>query len=136
MVVEGESLVSERERHHIHASYIPHTVDVLSYGGSFYATYTTPIGFVLSSDLNYSATSGYSQGYDTRTWMWNASLSYQFLRGRNAAVSLKAYDLLGQRSSVRRSVTASYIDDSMYNSLTRYVMLKHRLVYFCLNCSL
>ncbi len=97
--------------------------NVHSYGGSFYATYTTPIGFVLSSDLNYSATSGYSQGYDTRTWMWNASLSYQFLRGRNAAVSLKAYDLLGQRSSVRRSVTASYIDDSMYNSLTRYVMV-------------
>lgn len=97
--------------------------NVHSYGGSFYATYTTPIGFVISSDLNYSATSGYSQGYDTRTWMWNASLSYQFLRGRNAAVSLKAYDLLGQRSSVRRSVTASYIDDSMYNSLTRYVMV-------------
>ena len=96
---------------------------VHSYGGSFYATYTTPIGIVLNSDLNYSATSGYSAGYDTRTWMWNASLSYEFLRDRNAAVTLKAYDILGQRSNVRRSITANYIDDSRYNSLTRYVML-------------
>ncbi|MDE6526595.1 MAG: outer membrane beta-barrel protein, partial [Muribaculaceae bacterium] len=82
---------------------------VHTYGGSFYATYNTPIGLVLSSDVNYSATSGYSQGYDTRTWMWNASLSYEFLRNRNAAVTLKAYDILGQRSNVSRSVTANYI---------------------------
>ncbi|MCM1068084.1 MAG: outer membrane beta-barrel protein, partial [Muribaculaceae bacterium] len=96
---------------------------VHTYGGSFYGTYTTPIGIVLSTDLNYSATSGYSAGYDTRTWLWNASLSYEFLRGRNAAVSLKAYDLLGQKSNVLRSVTANYIDDTRYNSLTRYVMV-------------
>lgn len=97
--------------------------NVHSYGGTFYATYTTPIGIVLSTDLNYAATSGYAAGYDTRTWMWNAEVSYQFLRGRNAAVSLKAYDILGQRSNISRTVTANYIDDSRYNSLTRYVML-------------
>ena len=96
---------------------------VHSYGGSFYATYYTPINFVISSDLNYSATSGYSAGYDTKTWMWNASISYQFLRDKSATVSLKAYDILGQRSNVRRNVTANYIDDSRYNSLTRYVMV-------------
>ena len=96
---------------------------VHTYGGSFYATYNTPVGIVLSSDLNYSATSGYSQGYDTKTWMWNATVSYEFIKNRAAAVSLKAYDLLGQRSNIRRSITANYIDDSRYNSLTRYVML-------------
>lgn len=96
---------------------------VHTYGGTFYATYTTPIGIVLSTDLNYAATSGYSNGYDTKTWMWNAEISYQFLRGRNAAVSLKAYDILGQRSNVSRTVTANYIDDNRYNSLTRYVMV-------------
>ena len=94
-----------------------------TYGGSFYGSYTLPFGLTLGTDLNYSATSGYSQGYDTKTWMWNASLSYEFLRNRAATVSLKAYDILGQRSNVRRSVTANYIDDSRYNSLTRYVMV-------------
>ncbi len=96
---------------------------VHTYGGTFYATYTTPVGIVLSTDVNYAATSGYANGYDTRTWMWNAEVSYQFLKGRNAAVSLKAYDILGQRSNVTRTVTANYIDDNRYNSLTRYVML-------------
>lgn len=94
-----------------------------TYGGSFYATYNTPVGIVLSSDVNYSATSGYSEGYDTRTWMWNASIAYQFLRGRNATISLKAYDILGQRSNVQRVTTANYIDDTRYNALTRYVMV-------------
>lgn len=93
------------------------------YGGSFYGTYYTPIGIVLSSDLNYSATSGYSAGYDTKTWMWNASIAYQFLRDRSMTVTLKAYDLLGQKSNIRRNITASYIDDSRYNSLTRYFMV-------------
>ncbi len=97
--------------------------NVHTYGGTFYATYNLPIGIVISSDLNYSATSGYAAGYDTRSWMWNAEISYQFLRGKAAAVSLKAYDILGQKSNVRRSVTANYIDDSRYNALTRYVMV-------------
>ncbi|MDE6541942.1 MAG: outer membrane beta-barrel protein [Muribaculaceae bacterium] len=97
--------------------------NVHTYGGMFNATYYTPFGLVLATDLNYSATSGYAAGYDTNEWMWNASLSYQFLRGRNATVSLRAYDLLQQRSNVRRNVTANYIDDTRYNSLTRYFML-------------
>ena len=94
-----------------------------SYGGSFYATYYTPFGLVLGTDLNYSATSGYSQGYDTKTWMWNANISYQFLRDKAATVTVRAYDILGQRSNVRRSITDNYIDDMRYNSLTRYVMV-------------
>ncbi len=94
-----------------------------TYGGTFYATYNAPFGLVLSSDINFQATSGYSDGFDTRTWMWNASVGYQFLKGKAATVSLKAYDILGQRSNVRRSVTANYIDDQRYNSLQRYIMV-------------
>lgn len=96
---------------------------VHSYGGAFNGTYYTPIGIVLNTDLSYSATSGYSNGYDTRTWMWNASVSYQFLRDKSATITLKAYDLLKQQSNIRRTVTANYIDDTMYNSLTRYFMV-------------
>ena len=31
-----------------------------TYGGTFYATYNAPFGLVLSSDINFQATSGYS----------------------------------------------------------------------------
>ncbi|MDE6331675.1 MAG: outer membrane beta-barrel family protein, partial [Muribaculaceae bacterium] len=96
---------------------------VHSYGGSFRGTYNAPFGLSLSSDVEYSATSGYSQGYDSKQWMWNATLSYSFLRGRAMTVSLKAYDLLQQKSNIRRNVTANYSEDVRYNSLTRYFMV-------------
>lgn len=94
-----------------------------TYGATFYGTYYTPFGLVLNTDLNYSATEGYSAGYDSRQWMWNASISYQFLRGKAATISLKAYDLLQQKSNISRTITANYVEDQIYNSLTRYFMV-------------
>lgn len=96
---------------------------VHSYGGRFDGTYYTPWGLTLQSDINYSATSGYAAGYDTRTWMWNATISQQFLRNKALTLSVKAYDLLNQRKNIRRNVTANYIDDTRYNALTRYFMV-------------
>lgn len=98
-----------------------HTVH--SYGGMLNATYYTPFGLVVDSNLRYSATSGYSRGYDENTWMWNAGLSMQLLRGRNLTLSLRAYDLLAQNSNVRRTVSANYIDDVRTNALGRYFMV-------------
>ncbi len=97
--------------------------NVHTYGGRFDGTYYTPWGLTFNTDVSYSATEGYSAGYDTRQWMWNATLSYQFLKGKAATLSLKVYDLLQQKSNIRRSVTANYIDDVNYNSLTRYFMV-------------
>lgn len=97
--------------------------NVHRYGGNFNGTWYMPLGFVLNTELTYSATSGYTAGYDEDSWMWNASISYQFLPGKNATIMLKAYDLLQQKKDISRSVTASYIDDTQYNALTRYFML-------------
>lgn len=96
---------------------------VHNYGGTFTAYYRTPIGVILNSDLTYTATSGYAEGFDKNEWMWNASIAYEFLRDKSLTVSLKAYDLLQQQTNITRSVTANYIDDSSYNNLTRYFML-------------
>ena len=95
---------------------------VHNYGGTFSAYYYTPIGVILNIDLTYTATRGYAAGYDKNEWMWNASISYQLLRDRSLTLSVKAYDLLQQRSNVSRSVSANYIDDLRYNDLTRYFM--------------
>ena len=96
--------------------------NIHTYGGMFNGSYYAPFGLVLSTDLDYTATSGYSDGYDTKTWMWNASIAYKFLN-ETATITLSAYDLLGQKQSVQRNVTANYIDDTEYNSLTRYFMV-------------
>ena len=94
-----------------------------NYGGMFNGSWYAPFGLVLATDLNFTASSGYAEGYNVNQWLWNASIAYQFLRNRSATVMLKVYDLLQQKSSIRRSVTANYIDDIEYNSLTRYFML-------------
>lgn len=93
-----------------------------NYGGTFSGYYYTPIGIILNTDLSYTATSGYSQGYDKKEWMWNASISYQLLRNKSLTLSLKAYDLLQQKSNISRTATANYISDISYNDLTRYFM--------------
>ncbi len=99
------------------------TPTIHNYGAGFNGTYYTPFGLVLASDINYSASKGYTEGFNEDQWMWNASISYQFMRGRAATIMLKVYDLLQQKQNIQRSVTANYIDDSEYNSLTRYFMV-------------
>ncbi|MCM1310943.1 MAG: TonB-dependent receptor family protein [Bacteroides sp.] len=94
-----------------------------TYGGSFNATWYTRFGLVLATDLNYTANSGYSEGYNTKEWQWNASLSYMFLRGKNATIALEGKDLLNQHKSIRRTETAQAVTDTENYILGRYVML-------------
>ncbi len=96
---------------------------VHSYGGMFNGTVSLPMGLVMSTDLSYSTTSGYSSGYNTSQWIWNASLSYQFLRDKAASVQVSVFDILQQKKAINRNVTANYVDDVFTNSLTRYGML-------------
>ena len=93
------------------------------YGGRFDGTYYTPWGLTFQTDINYSATSGYASGYDTRSWIWNATLSQQFLRSKALTLAIKVYDILNQRNNISRNVNANYIEDSEYNSLNRYFMV-------------
>ncbi|MBE6318424.1 MAG: TonB-dependent receptor [Bacteroidales bacterium] len=97
--------------------------DVHTYGGAFNATYNAPFGLSLNSELSFSGTEGYSQSFNSDQWMWNASIGYSFLKGNAATISLKVYDLLQQKENISRNVTANYIDDTEYNSLTRYFMI-------------
>lgn len=96
--------------------------DLHSYGGSFRAYWYMPFGLTLSSDLSYTATSGYGAGYDKNEWIWNASISYQTLRDKSLTFSIKGYDLLHQRKSVSYQSLAEYDLTSRVNSLTRYFM--------------
>ncbi len=94
-----------------------------SYGGTFNGSYYTPFGLVFNTDLSYSGTQGYSEGYDSDQWLWNAAISYQFLKGNAATITAKIYDLLNQKQNISRTINASYIEDSEYNSVARYAML-------------
>ena len=97
--------------------------NIHTWGGNFNGTYSAPFGLVVSTDLRYSTTSGYSDGYNSDQWIWNGSIAYQFLKEKQAALTISVYDILGQRKNINRNVTGDYIEDVYYNSLGRYGML-------------
>ncbi|MBR5550357.1 MAG: TonB-dependent receptor [Muribaculaceae bacterium] len=94
-----------------------------SYGAKADVTVHLPFGVDFQTDLNYSSSTGYTDGYDSQQWLWNAQLSYSTLPSRSLTFALKAYDILQQRKNISRTITANYILDREYNDLTRYLML-------------
>lgn len=93
-----------------------------AYGFNADATLTLPFGLNLNTDLAFSKNSGYTQGFNYDQWLWNAEISYSFLRDKSLTFAVRAYDILGQKKNVSRTISASTIVDNEYNDLTRYVM--------------
>lgn len=93
-----------------------------AYGFNTDASVYLPFGLQLNTDLSFDKTSGYSTGFNSTSWLWNAQISYSFLRDKSLTLSVRAYDILAQKKNISRSVSANQIVDSRYNDLTRYVM--------------
>ena len=99
-----------------------------SYGTSFMA-YIPWRNMRLGSDLNMNSRRGYDAEMNTDELIWNASLSFSFLKGNKASLSLAAYDILHQRSTVSRSMSATSRTDTENKNITSYFMatLTYRL---------
>ena len=67
-----------------------------------------PGNVTVGTDLRYSGSSGYSAGYDRNQWMWNAQVSWQFLKGKQATLMFKIYDILRQVSNTLSSYCMLY----------------------------
>lgn len=87
------------------------------------ATWTPPFGLSLSHRLSYRDARGYHDDVKRNLWIWDLSLGYSFLKDRRGTLELEAVDLLGQRSTFRRTSTAQSITDMLYEGVTSYVML-------------
>ena len=87
------------------------------------ANITLPWDIYLSTDINYNIKSGYGEGFDKNTFLWNAQVSKNFLKKKQATLRFKIYDILQQRSNISRTITANYIQDSESNTLSSYFMV-------------
>jgi len=76
--------------------------------------------WTLASDMAYSKFTGRSEGFNTSTATWNASLSKLFLRSKKAELKLTVYDILKQQTGIDRNASANFIEDIQYNTLQRY----------------
>lgn len=97
--------------------------NTFNYGAGGYTTIYLPLDFKIESDVNWSTSSGYGDGFKQNEVLWNASASKSFLKNNQGTLRFKIYDILQQRSNISRSVTASYIQDSEYNTLGSYFMV-------------
>ena len=97
--------------------------NTFNYGAGGYTTIYLPLNFKIESDVNWSTNSGYGDGFKQNEVLWNASASKSFLKNNQGTLRFKIYDTLQQRSNISRSITASYIQDSEYNTLGSYFMV-------------
>ena len=86
-------------------------------------TYTLPKGFIISTDLDYTAYSGRTDGFNQRYLMWNAGFAKQVFKNKRGEIKLAVFDLLKQNQSISRNVTENYIEDVQNSVLQRFGML-------------
>ena len=75
-----------------------------------------------NSDINYRIQRGLTAGYNTDEIIWNIGLSKPCLKNNTGTLKFVWNDILQQRSNINRSITAYYIEDSQFTSLTSYVL--------------
>ncbi|MDH6535458.1 TonB-dependent receptor [Parabacteroides sp. 52] len=97
--------------------------DIFNYTLGGRTTLYLPANIKIESDVNWSTNSGYTDGFELNEVLWNASASKSFLKGNQATLRIKIYDILQQRSNISRSITANYTRDSEYNTLSSYFMV-------------
>ena len=79
---------------------------------------------VLSTDFHVYSKRGYADAtLNTNELIWNAQLSYSFLRGKKLTVMLQWYDILHEQTNFSRTVNANGWRDQEVNSITSYAML-------------
>ena len=97
-----------------------------NYGGNFMLN--LPWGMTFSTDLTEQARRGYNDSsMNTDELIWNLQLQQGFFRDRSLNVSLEWYDVLGQRSNISRSISATQRRDSETNAIYSYGMI--RVIY-------
>jgi len=93
-----------------------------NYGGNI--VINTPWNLQLSSDISQQSRRGYDDAtMNTNELIWNAQISQNFLKQKNATVSIQWYDILRQRSSISRNYSATNRSDTWTNAIHSYVMV-------------
>jgi hypothetical protein len=87
----------------------------------------------LSTDFHVYSKRGYADAtLNTDELIWNAQLSYSFLRGKALTIMLQWYDILHEQTNFSRTVNANGWRDQEVNAITSYAMLhvSYRLNFF------
>jgi hypothetical protein len=79
-------------------------------------------GFTLNTDITHTLYTGLGS-YDQSYFLWNASIAKKLFKNQNGEIKFYVYDLLNQNTSISRTVSSTYIDDTRTQVLKQYFML-------------
>ena len=86
--------------------------------------WTMPWGTKLSTDFGVQSRRGYSQqDMNTNEMIWNASIAHSFLKGNALTIRGEFFDILGQQSTISRTVSEFGRSDNRTNDIYQYGML-------------
>lgn len=80
-------------------------------------------GFVFNTDVTNTFYAGLSDNIDQSYWLWNAYIGYKFMKKDAAEIKLSAFDILGQNTSISRTVSETYLEDVETTVLQQYFMV-------------
>ena len=115
--VEFSSIASnQRSRYSLDPSA---NTDYWRFSQNLHLLYETLHGWEFKSDLSYYHFKGYTDGFNDPYCSWNISVSKNI---KAVTLSLGISDLLNQQRSQQRSVSAEFVEDSIYLVMGRYAM--------------
>ena len=78
---------------------------------------------MLSTDVDYTGTTGLTAGFNQNFLLWNASFARQMFKNKRGELKLSVFDILKQNRSISRNVADNYIEDVQNTVLQRFFML-------------
>lgn len=100
------------------------TINVADFNYGVNAQLNLPWNFSLSTDLTMYSRRGYEdRTMNSNDLVWNARLTNASLLHGNLIFTLDGFDILGQLSTVRRTLNAQGRTETWYNTVPRYAML-------------
>lgn len=82
-----------------------------------------PWDMFFSTDISYVSRYGYSEGYNRNVVLWNAQISKNFLKNRQATIRLKVYDILQSQDNTFRTMAFDYTQDTETNMVGSYFIV-------------
>jgi hypothetical protein len=86
-------------------------------------SYTFPLNIIVATDFDYYLNSGRANGFNQSIPLWNASISKQLFKKKNAELKFSVNDIMNQNQSITRTNADNYIEDTRSTVLQRYFMV-------------
>ena len=92
-----------------------------SYSGEL--AYTLKNNIILFTDFDLYINTGRAEGFNQQIPIWNARISKQFFKKKNAQLQFSINDILNQNKSISRTTSDNYIQDTRNIVLRRFFMI-------------